>query len=77
MLLMLGAAGLSHGNPVNANTLGGQNAISNNAEDPFLENPRYKYSFNVVDDDEQVYQAHKQAMEDKVSLIKSVPNLFW
>jgi hypothetical protein len=36
-------------------------------EDPFLDNPRYKYSFNIVDDEEQTYQDQSQQMEDRVT----------
>ena len=35
-------------------------------DDPFLENPRYKYSFNVADDEEQTYQRQAQQLEDRV-----------
>ena len=36
-------------------------------EDPFLDNPRYKYSFNIVDEEEQTYQDQSQQMEDRVT----------
>jgi hypothetical protein len=35
-------------------------------EDSFSDNPKYRYSFNVFDDDEQVYQDQSQQMEDRV-----------
>ena len=35
-------------------------------DDPFLDNPRYKYSFNVADDEEQTYQRQAQQLEDRV-----------
>jgi hypothetical protein len=37
-------------------------------DDPFLDNPRYKYSFNVADDEEQTYQRQVQQMEDRVRI---------
>ena len=39
-------------------------------DDPFLDNPKYRYSFKVFDDDEQVYQDQSQQMEDRVRNLK-------
>ena len=44
-----------------------QDVSEEEVEDSFLVNPRYRYSFNVVDNDQQVYQDQTQQMEDRVS----------
>jgi hypothetical protein len=43
-----------------------QDASEEEVEDSFLANPRYRYSFNVVDNEQQVYQDQSQQMEDRV-----------
>ena len=36
------------------------------------ENPAYNYAVNVADDDEQLYQTHKQELSDKVRLSRDI-----
>ncbi len=40
--------------------------------EPFNKNPKYNYAFAVEDKEENVFQAHKQKLDDKVSLWQQV-----
>ena len=46
--------------------LGNAQVATTVVQEPYEENPGYTYAFEVNDDEEQVYQAHAQTMEDKV-----------
>ena len=58
--------GLSRAQVVNVGDAATAPAAPVVAAEPFDENPGYAYAFEVNDDEEQVYQAHSQTMEDKV-----------
>ncbi len=39
-------------------------------DEPFNENPNYNYAFSVADKEEQVFQAHKQKLDDNVRIVE-------
>ena len=53
-------------NPASGQSGVPQDVSDEELEDSFLVNPRYRYSFNVVDNDQQVYQDQSQQMLDRV-----------
>lgn len=54
-------------NLVSADNQAGVKKIKKTKEEPYDANPAYNYAFDVADEGEQMYQAHTQTLDDKVS----------